>query len=64
MFENVLYRLRDRLTKIDMGESGITINPHIAAIAQTCIDALEDPSKSTLGIKANEHYGLMQVFCH
>jgi hypothetical protein len=53
--------LRDRLEAIDLGESGFKIDKHVASIASTCISALEDKGKSTLGIKAREHFMLMMV---
>ena len=59
-------RLRDNLTSIDIGESGFSIDKHLACIAHTCAEATADSTKSTLGIKAREHYNLMMVrlpFC-
>ena len=53
--------MTDRLTEIDIGESGFSIDKHIAAIAHTCVAAVADSSKKTLGIKAREHYELMMV---
>ncbi len=44
-----------------MGESGFCIDNHVASIAHTCIAAAADKSRSTLGIKAREHYALMLV---
>ncbi len=46
---------------IDFGESGFSINNHIASIAHMCIAAAADKSRSTLGIKALVHYALMLV---
>ena len=46
---------------IDKGESGFNVSKHVACIAHTCIAATADKKRSTLGIKANEHYVLMMV---
>lgn len=54
-------RLRDRLLKIELGDAGFKIDKNLATIAQICIAKLENPKKSTLGIKAYEHYNLMMV---
>ena len=48
---------------IDIGESGFSIDKHVACIAHTCIEAVSNSGKSTLGIKALEHYQLMMVIC-
>ena len=52
------------MTEIDLGESGFSIDKHVAAIAHTCISSVADKNKSTLGIKAREHYALMMVCCY
>ena len=61
LFLSTEYRLRDCLTNIDIGDSGFAIDKHVAAIAHTCISSIADKGKSTLGIKAREHYALMMV---
>lgn len=58
----IFCRLRDRLTKIDLGESGFSIDKHVASIASMAVEAVTVKGKSTLGLKAREHYGLMMVF--
>lgn len=46
---------------MDLGESGFKIDTHVAMIAHTCISAVKEKNKSTLGLKAGEHYNLMMV---
>ncbi len=60
---NELYRLRDHLTKIDLGESGFSIDKHVTSIALMAVEAVPVKGKSTLGLKAREHYGLKMGFC-
>ena len=58
---NCLSRVRDRLTDNDLGIAGYKIDKHVASIAHTTMDSIKDSDKSTLGLKATEHYDLMMV---
>ena len=55
-------RLRDRLTGLEIGETGFKVDGHVASIAHTIMKMqAEKGKKSSLGFKAREHYLLMMV---
>lgn len=47
---------------IDTGISGFTVDKHVAGIAHSIAEVSKNKKKSTLGLKAREHYLLMMVF--